>query len=60
MNDRLRELRNALQQAISAPAQFKKRLKQENKQAERELKAGDDKPRIFVVNFKGDIEASAL
>ena len=60
LNDRLRELRNALQQAISAPAQFKKRLKQENKQAERELKAGDDKPRIFVVNFKGDIEASAL
>lgn len=60
LNDRLRELRNAVQQAMSAPAEFKKRLKRENKAVERELKAGDDKPRIFVVNFKGDLEASAL
>ena len=60
LNDRLRELRNALQQAMSVPAEFKKRLKRENKAVERELKAGDDKPRIFVVNFKGDLEASAL
>lgn len=60
LNDRLRDLRQALDQAMSAPADFKKRAKRENKQIERELKAGDDKPRVFVVNFKGDIEASAL
>ena len=60
LNDRLRDLRNALQSAMTPPAQFKKHLKAENKRVEREQKAAVEKPFVFVVNFKGDIEASAL
>ena len=60
LNERLRDLRNGLQEAMTPPAQFKKQLKEDGKRTRRERKAGSKKPVIFVVSFKGDIEASAL
>ena len=58
VNERLRGMRMSLQQAIESPARFKKRAKEDNKQHKRELKSTSDRPRVFVVSFDGDIQAS--
>ena len=60
LNDRLRELGHALAQAMSAPGEFKKRLKEENKQLKRARKEQAERPRLFVIAFEGDLEASGI
>ena len=58
VNDRLRDMSFALQQAVSTTANLKKLTKEEKRNRKRESKAESDRERIFVVNFEGDIQAS--
>lgn len=61
LNDRLRNLGNALAQAMSSPSQFKKRIKDENKEIKRARKEPvPERSRVFVIDFDGDLEASGL
>ena len=62
LNDRLAELRRAVDQLALPPAQFKKAAKaeakarkQSGKQAQRDE---DARRRVFVLEFKGDLQAS--
>lgn len=63
LNDRYRELSGALRRAVLPKADWKK----EHKRAEKERKARDksarqagDRRRVFVLDFKGDIRATAV
>lgn len=58
VNDRLRDMSFAIQQAVSTTANLKKLTKEEKRNRKRESKAESDRERIFVVNFEGDIQAS--
>ena len=60
LNDRLRDLGHVLAQAMSAPADFKKRMKEENKEIKRARKTPTERPRVFVIGFDGDMEASGI
>ncbi|HEY5644613.1 MAG TPA: protease SohB, partial [Pseudomonadales bacterium] len=72
LNDRLLGLKDSLRQAVLPPAQFKKLHradskvhKQEQKQAAREAKVEKDpashvRPRVFVLHFEGDLQASSV
>lgn len=61
LNDKLEQLSNRLRQAVESKDAFKKRLKGQKKARKKEAKGkSDDKPRhMFVVDFKGDIRATA-
>jgi len=61
LNDKLEQLSNRLRQAVEPKDAFKKRLKGQKKAHKKEAKdAAKDHPRrMFVVDFKGDIRASA-
>ncbi len=67
LNERLKDLKHAMQQALLSEAALKKTLKQESKQEKQEKKQkakakgegeNESRRRIFVVNFDGDIQAS--
>ena len=64
LNDKYREMADAVQQAVLNKASWKKREKQEKKQEKKNKKAattGDDhRKRIYVLDFKGDIRATAV
>lgn len=75
LNDRYKELRETLRDATLDPAMRKeshkaekkadkKKAKEESKAAKKQLKAGSEtpaeKPRLYVLNFDGDIRASAV
>jgi serine protease SohB len=75
LNDQLNHLKDSLRQAVLPQAQFKKLHKQdqkkekaEQKQAARSAKKAeasektqsDARPRIFVLHFEGDIQASKV
>ena len=60
LNDRLRDLGHALAQAMTVPADFKKRMKEENKELKRERKTPTERPRVFVIGFDGDLEATGM
>lgn len=72
LNDRLLALKDSLRQAVLPPAQFKKlhrqdskSHKQEQKQVAKLAKGGEGdgspaRPRIFVLHFEGDLQASSV
>lgn len=64
LNDRFDDLRLSVQSAVLDDASFKKQQKAEKKarKARDKKGAGDDKerPRLFVLDFLGDMEASAV
>jgi len=63
LNNSLRELTAPLRQAALSKAEWKKESKREEKQrkaAEKSADKAEPKPRVFVIDFKGDIRATAV
>lgn len=64
VGDRLREMGDALDDALLSPDEIKKlmkRRKAEDKQAAKARKRGDaGRPRLFVMDFEGDLQAHAV
>ena len=64
LNDRFDDLRLAVQSAVLDEASFKKQQKAQHKARKTRDKKGtrvdNERPRIFVLDFFGDIEASAV
>jgi len=62
LNDKYREMADALQRAVLNKASWKKREKQEKKDDKKNKKAAttkdDHRKRIYVLDFKGDIRAT--
>ncbi|OEC36011.1 serine protease SohB [Pseudomonas cuatrocienegasensis] len=59
LNDFYKHLRQRLESAVLDKAQLKASQKAEAKQAKAAKKAGEQRPRVFVLDFEGDIRASA-
>nr|WP_218572825.1 protease SohB [Pseudomonas sp. R-28-1W-6] len=59
LNDFYKALRERLEHALLDKAELKARHKAAAKQAKAEKKAGKHRPRVFVLDFDGDIKASA-
>ena len=59
LNDKYRELATALKKAVLGKADQKQLDKAEKQRRKAEAKAGESRPRSFVVDFKGDLKASA-
>jgi serine protease SohB len=60
LNEFYKSLRSRLQQSMLDKEQLKAQRKSEAKAAKQEKKAGLTKPRVFVLDFDGDIRASAV
>ncbi len=60
LNERYRDLSDALREASYSPKQYKQYLKTEKLRLKREEALADDKPRTYVVSFDGDVRASEL
>jgi len=62
LNDSLLEKRLVLEAALLSPSEFKKRLKAVKSARKARVRASvaDTAPRSFVVNFDGDMRASAV
>ena len=59
MNEFYKGLRDKLEQTLLSKAQLKSLHKQQAKADKRLKKQPEDKPRVFVLDFDGDIKASA-
>jgi len=60
INKKYKALASALRQAVLNKDQQKKEAKSEKKRDKAEAKEVSDRPRSFVINFKGDLKASAV
>jgi serine protease SohB len=61
LNDRYRDMLQALQGAVLPKHELRRALKSARKQRKRERKhPGADRKRMYVINFRGDIQASAV
>ena len=60
LNKKYRAMASALKQAILNKADSKKVAKAEKEKDKARAKAAESRPRIFVVDFKGDLKASAV
>ena len=64
MNDRLRDMARLIDQATASPRAVKKERKREAKEHKQEQKQRDREPeerrRVFVLTFDGDVQASAV
>ncbi|TLX53367.1 protease SohB [Stutzerimonas nosocomialis] len=60
LNDFYKAMRERLEQAIWDKDTYKAQRKREAKAAKQAKKGGADKPRVFVLDFDGDIKASAV
>jgi serine protease SohB len=64
MNDRLKDMRRTLRQAITHPSQVKKLLKREAKEdkaeGKREKATAEQRRRLFVLSFDGDLQATRV
>ena len=62
LNDRLRDMSQAVQEATMAPAAARKHRKRDAKERKRQQRKGrgEDGRRVFVLNFHGDIAASGV
>ena len=60
LNDKYRKLGDALLGAVSSKDERKKAAKARKKEAKAENKKPSEKPRSFVIDFKGDLKASAV
>lgn len=59
LNDKYRRIAGALRSAVMKKGERKKEAKEEKKRQKAEEK-GDSRPRGFVIDFKGDLKASAV
>ncbi|SFB53495.1 serine protease SohB [Azotobacter beijerinckii] len=59
LNDFYKSLRESLEQAVLGKDRLKAQRKAEAKAEKQAKKAGKEKPRVFVLDFDGDIRASA-
>lgn len=60
LNKKYRSVANAVQQVIMKKADWKKEVKAEKARLKSEAKSGETRPRAFVIDFKGDLKASAV
>lgn len=60
INKKYKSLASALRQAVLNKNQQKKEAKAEKKRDKAEAKEVSDRPRSFIINFKGDLKASAV
>lgn len=60
LNKKYEALAHALKKAVLNKAERKKENKSEKKRQKMRDKRGSDRPRSFVVDFKGDLKASAV
>ena len=59
LNKRYESLGDAVRRAVDGSERFKQAAKERRKEGKRRDKKGSDRKRIFVIDFKGDIRASA-
>jgi serine protease SohB len=59
LNKKYKTLANALRDAVSSKGEQKKAAKKRKKEAKAASKASSERPRSFVIDFKGDLKASA-
>ena len=59
LNKKFRTVADALRAAVSSKDERKKAAKEEKKR-EKEEEKSEARPRCFVIDFKGDLKASAL
>jgi len=60
LNRKYRKLAAALKQAVMKKSDWKKEAKAEKEREKAEAKAVASRPRAFVIDFKGDLKASAV
>ena len=60
LNKKYRNLADALRKAVSSKVERKQAAKERKKEAKAEGKTPSGKPRSFVIDFKGDLKASAV
>lgn len=60
MNKKYRGLADALRKAVAQKGEQKKALKEQRKRDKAEAKAAAARPRSFVIDFKGDLKATAV
>ncbi|MEJ2128249.1 MAG: protease SohB [Woeseiaceae bacterium] len=60
LNKKYQSLAKALRKAVLRKDEQKKEAKEDKKREKAEAKGKSDRPRSFVINFKGDLKASAL
>ena len=60
LNKKYKALASALRKAVLKKGEQKKEAKAEKKREKAAAKESSDRPRSFVINFKGDLKASAL
>ena len=60
LNKKYKSMAAALRQAVMKKADWKKEAKAEKERAKAEAKSDESRPRAFVIDFKGDLKASAV
>ena len=62
LNDKYRDMANALRRAVMSKSEWKHTEKQQKKEQKEADKKAEDEPkkRVFVLHFKGDIRATAV
>lgn len=60
LNKKYQALAHALKQAVLKKADMKKEAKAEKAREKAESKSEESRPRAFILNFKGDLKASAV
>jgi len=60
LNKKYRKIADALRDAVSTKGERKKAAKERKKQDKAENKEASARPRSFVIDFKGDLKASAV
>ena len=60
LNRKFKSLSSALKQAIMSKSDWKKEAKANKEQEKAAAKADKSRPRVFVVDFKGDLKASGV
>lgn len=60
LNKRFRSLASALRKAVLSKTEQKQQAKQDKKQDKAEAKRPSSRPRSFVIDFKGDLKATAV
>ncbi len=60
LNKKYQALANALKHAVMKKADWKKEAKAEKARDKADAKSGESRPRAFILDFKGDLKASAV
>ncbi len=60
LNKKYKSMASALKQAVMKKADWKKEAKAEKERDKAEAKADESRPRAFIIDFKGDLKASAV